>query len=131
MKINPYYASAGIVLVVILVTLFTQRSNWNKDKFILSADDSGNLTPISEDYFDNKEKALLAKVDAKLAQVDENKKDIKANYDWLATTFAKLAQVDENKKDIKANYDWLKENLTLKKQIADTFHLTQLNNQLA
>ena len=83
MKINPYYASAGIALVVILITLFTQRSNWNKDKFILSADDSGNLSPISEEYFDNKEKALLAKVDAKLAQVDKNKKDIKANYDWL------------------------------------------------
>ena len=69
MKIDPYYASAGIALVVILVILFTQRSNWNKDKFILSADDSGNLTPISEDYFDIKEKALLAKVDAKLVGV--------------------------------------------------------------
>ena len=83
MKINPYYAAAGIALVVILVILFTQRSNWNKDKFILSADDSGNLTPISEDYFDNKEKALLAKVDAKLAQIDKNKKDIKALNDGL------------------------------------------------
>ena len=69
MKIDPYYASAGIALVVILVILFTQRSNWNKDKFILSADDSGNLSPISEDYFDKKEKALLAKVDAKLVGV--------------------------------------------------------------
>ena len=69
MKIDPYYASAGIALVVILVILFTQRSNWNKDKFILSADDSGNLSPISEEYFDNKEKALLAKVDAKLVGV--------------------------------------------------------------
>ena len=82
MKINKYYGAAAL-LTVILIVVFTQRSEWNANKFILSADSEGNLDPKSEAYFDAKEKAFLAKVDAKLAQVDKNTKAINSLRGWL------------------------------------------------
>lgn len=72
MKFDKYkLASAvGIALVIIVIVVFTQRSDWDANKYILSADDSGNLEPKSEKYFDDKEKALLAAVDQKIAAVN-------------------------------------------------------------
>lgn len=72
MKFDKYkLASAvGIALVIIVIIVFTQRSDWDANKYILSADNEGNLEPKSEKYFDDKEKALLASVDAKIAAVN-------------------------------------------------------------
>lgn len=70
MKFNKYYIGAGVVLVIILIVVFTQRSDWDANRYILSADNEGNLEPKSEKYFDDKEKALLASVDAKIAAVN-------------------------------------------------------------
>ena len=70
MKINKYYVAAATLLAVILIVVFVQRSDWDADKYILSADDAGNLEPKSEKYFDDKEKALLAAVDQKIAAVN-------------------------------------------------------------
>ncbi len=73
MKINPYYISAAVAVVVIVVIFMSRRDNatrdWNSTNFILSADNNGNLTPITEDFFKQKEDELLAKVDAKLDNV--------------------------------------------------------------
>jgi hypothetical protein len=83
MKLNKYQlAAAGIALAIIVIVVFTQRSYWDANKYILSADDAGNLEPKSEKYFDDKEKALLATVDQKIAAVNnritsvDNKVDI-------------------------------------------------------
>jgi len=63
MKFNKYQlAAAGIALVIIIIIVFTQRSDWNKNRFILSADDQGNLNPVSESYFENKEKETMDKL---------------------------------------------------------------------
>lgn len=71
MKFNKYQlAAAGIAVVIIVIFMFRQRSDWDANKFILSADDQGNLVPKSEKYFDDKEKALLASVDQKIAAVN-------------------------------------------------------------
>lgn len=71
MKFNKYQlVAAGIVLAIIVIVVFTQRSDWDANKYILSADDAGNLEPKSEKYFDDKEKALIAAVDRKIAAVD-------------------------------------------------------------
>lgn len=61
MKIDKYYIAAGVALLVILIVVFTQRSDWNANRFILSADSKGNLTPVSESYFDGEEKKNLWK----------------------------------------------------------------------
>tara|TARA_B110000977_G_scaffold45019_1_gene61233 strand:- start:1554 stop:2015 length:462 start_codon:yes stop_codon:yes gene_type:complete len=55
MKIDKYYIAAGVALLVILIVVFTQRSDWKADRFILSADSKGNLTPVSESYFADEE----------------------------------------------------------------------------
>ncbi len=84
MKLNSYQLGAAAALAfLVVIAVFVQRSNWNRDRYILSADNAGNLISVSEAYFDSKEKALLAKVDAKLAQVDKNTRGIKENRDWL------------------------------------------------
>ena len=70
MKIDKYYIAAGVALLVILIVVFTQRSDWNADRFILSADSKGNLTPVSESYFDGEEKKLMEKVDGKLRSLE-------------------------------------------------------------
>lgn len=63
MKFNKYQlAAAGIAVVIIVIVVFTQRSDWDANKYILSADDAGNLNPVSESYFDNKEKELKNEV---------------------------------------------------------------------
>lgn len=67
MKLNKYQlAAAGIAVVIIVIGVFTQRSDWDANKFILSADGQGNLAPRSEKYFDDKEKALIATVKQKI-----------------------------------------------------------------
>jgi hypothetical protein len=71
MKFNKYQlAAAGIAVAIIVIVVFTQRSDWDANKYILSADSQGNLVPKSEKYFDDKEKALIASVDQKIAAVN-------------------------------------------------------------
>tara|TARA_B110000902_G_C13825810_1_gene405499 strand:+ start:39 stop:467 length:429 start_codon:yes stop_codon:yes gene_type:complete len=70
MKINPYYIAGGVALLVILIVVFTQRSDWKADRFILSADSKGNLTPVSESYFEGEEKKMMEKVAGKLAGLE-------------------------------------------------------------
>ena len=70
MKINPYYIAAGVALLIILIVVFTQRSDWDAANYILSADAEGNLTPVSESYFDGEEKKLMEKVDGKLRALE-------------------------------------------------------------
>lgn len=74
MKINPYYIAAAVAVVVIVIIFVSRRDNatrdWNSTNFILSADNNGNLTPISEDFFEQKETELLAKVDKLTKVVD-------------------------------------------------------------
>lgn len=69
MKINKYYIAAGVAILVILIVVFAQRSDWDENRFILSADSEGNLTPISESYFDGEEKRLINVVNTKLAEI--------------------------------------------------------------
>lgn len=69
MKIDKYYIAAGVALLVILIVVFTQRSDWNADRFILSADSKGNLTPVSESYFEGEEKRMKGVVDGKVADL--------------------------------------------------------------
>ena len=72
MKINPYYIAAAVAVAVIVIIFVSRRDNatrdWNSTNFILSADNTGNLTSISEAFFEQKETELLAKVD-KLTKV--------------------------------------------------------------
>ena len=77
MNNNKYYIGGAVALVTIVMVFFFQRSDWNKDRYILSSDNAGNLTPMSEAYFDAKEKALIAKVDAKLKGVVKRGEEIK------------------------------------------------------
>jgi len=86
MKFNKYHIGiAGAVLVIILIVVFSQRSDWDANKFILSADNQGNLNPVSEKYFDDKEKALLAAVDQKIATANQK----------IATANQKIATVNK------------------------------------
>lgn len=67
MKFNKYQlVAAGIAVAILVIVVFTQRSDWDANKFILSADGQGNLEPKSEKYFENQEKKLLSNVDTKL-----------------------------------------------------------------
>lgn len=105
MKINKYYAALAVLLAIVLITAFTQRSNWDADKFILSADDSGNLRPISEKYFADKEKALLVSVDTKLAVVNERIADVDNKVDdkeksILTNVATKIAAVNKRITDL-------------------------------
>ena len=70
MKINPYYIAGGVALLVILIVVFTQRSDWDANRFILSADSKGNLTPVSESYFEDQEKKIMEKVAEKMRSLD-------------------------------------------------------------
>ena len=69
MKIDKYYIAGGVAILVILIVVFTQRSDWDANKFILSADSKGNLTPVSESYFEDQEKKIMEKVDRKVADL--------------------------------------------------------------
>jgi hypothetical protein len=63
MKLNKYHiGAAGAVLVIILIVVFIQRSEWDKNRFILSADSEGNLNPVSESYFESNEKKHIGEV---------------------------------------------------------------------
>jgi hypothetical protein len=66
----------ALVSVVILIVVFTQRSDWDADRFILSADSEGNLDPVSEKYFADNEKALLASVDTRIAAANKRITDV-------------------------------------------------------
>jgi len=64
MKLNKYHiGAAGIAVVIIVVIVFRQRSDWNRNRFILSADSEGNLNPVSESYFENKENEAIKKLE--------------------------------------------------------------------
>ncbi len=59
MKLTNYQLGAAAVLVLLaVIAVFVQRSNWNRDRYILSADNAGNLKPVSEKYFEDKQKAF-------------------------------------------------------------------------
>jgi hypothetical protein len=68
MKRGVYIASA-LVLVVILIVAFTQRSDWDLNRYILSADDSGNLKSVPEKYFKDQEDRIMKLVNDKLKNV--------------------------------------------------------------
>ena len=70
MKIDKYYIAGGVAILVILIVVFTQRSDWDANKFILSADSKGNLTPVSEKYFEDQEKKIMEKVAGKVAELE-------------------------------------------------------------
>ena len=70
MKIDKYYIAGGVAILVILIVVFTQRSDWDATRHILSSDSEGNLTPISESYFEGEEQRLIGVVNAKLAEVN-------------------------------------------------------------
>ena len=90
MKFNKYHLAAGAGLVIILIVVFVQRSDWDSNKYILSADDAGNLEPKSEKYFDDKEKALLNTVNQKNAALNETVNKKFADWDnWYNLTFVK------------------------------------------
>ena len=58
MQFNKYYlAAAASVLVITLIIVFSQRSDWDSNRYILSSDNDGNLIPRSESYFEEKENA--------------------------------------------------------------------------
>ena len=88
MKFNKYQlAAAGIAVAIIVIVVFTQRSDWDANKYILSADDQGNLVPKSEKYFDDKEKALIASVDQKIAAVNNKIRTVENNINQQRTDF--------------------------------------------
>ena len=49
-------------VVIILIVVFVRRSDWDANKYILSADSEGNLNPVSESYFESNEKKHIAEV---------------------------------------------------------------------
>ena len=55
---NNYYiiGIASFVVLVLSFYYFTKSENWDSSRYILSADTEGNLKPVSETYFSNKEK---------------------------------------------------------------------------
>lgn len=69
MKINKYYAAFAVLLAIVLIAAFIQRSDWDADRYILSADNSGNLKPISEKYFKDQEDRIMKLVNDKLKNV--------------------------------------------------------------
>ena len=81
MKINPYYIAAAVAVAVIVIIFVSRRDNatrdWNSTNFILSADNTGNLTSISEAFFEQKETELLAEVD-KLTKVADSRSSANA-----------------------------------------------------
>jgi hypothetical protein len=91
MKINPYYIAGAVAVLVILIVVFTQRSDWDATRHILSSDSEGNLTPISESYFEGEEQRLIGVVNAKLAEVN-------------ASLTALSSRVSTNTTDIIAHY---------------------------
>lgn len=88
MKFNKYHiAAAGAVLVIILIVIFVQRSDWDKSRFILSADSEGNLNPVSESYFENEEKRFMAKAGAQVSYINKERlvEAIARNYGYVRT----------------------------------------------
>tara|TARA_B100000768_G_scaffold69413_1_gene66744 strand:- start:35 stop:451 length:417 start_codon:yes stop_codon:yes gene_type:complete len=69
MKIDKYYAAFAVLLAIVLIAAFIQRSDWELDRYILSADNSGNLNPISEKYFKDQEDRIMKLVNDKLKNV--------------------------------------------------------------
>jgi len=69
MKFNVYYIAAFVAVAIIVIVVFTQVSEWDTSRYILSADDSGNLAPISEKYFKDQEDRIMKLVNDKLKNV--------------------------------------------------------------
>lgn len=63
------YITLALALVITLIVVFTQRSDWDPTRFILSADNSGNLNPVSESYFKDQEERIMNLVNDKLKNV--------------------------------------------------------------
>ena len=63
------YIALALALVITLIVVFTQRSDWDPNRFILSADNSGNLNPVSEQYFKDQEERIMNLVNDKLKDV--------------------------------------------------------------
>ena len=88
MKFNKYHiGAAGAVLLIILIVVFVLRSDWDANKYILSADYAGNLNPLSESYFANKERDLKAHVTNEVKTV---KKWAGGNSDFLRNRVIKF-----------------------------------------
>jgi hypothetical protein len=73
MKINPYYIAGAVAVLVILIVVFTQRSDWDAANFILRTDSEGNLTPISESYFEGEEQRMAGVVNATVSDLQGRK----------------------------------------------------------
>lgn len=69
MKFNMYYIAAFVAVAIIVIVVLTQRSEWDLDRYILSADNSGNLKPIPEKYFKDQEDRIMKLVNDKLKNV--------------------------------------------------------------
>lgn len=69
MNFNLYYIAAFAAVAIIIIVVFTQRSKWDLDRYILSADNTGNLKPISEKYFKDQEDRIMKLVNDKLKNV--------------------------------------------------------------
>lgn len=102
MKINPYYISAAVAVVVIVIIFVSRRDNatreWNPTNFILSADNNGNLTPITEDFFKQKEAELLAKVNVELGKVNTALGGLNTRVDNVYTKTQTYTQTEINNK---------------------------------
>tara|TARA_B100000768_G_C11221869_1_gene350908 strand:- start:397 stop:888 length:492 start_codon:yes stop_codon:yes gene_type:complete len=87
MKIDKYYVAAAVALLVILVIVFAQRSDWDKNRFILSTDSKGNLTSVSEGHFENEEKRFMAKAEGQVKHINDARlmEAIALNYGYVRT----------------------------------------------
>ena len=87
MKVDKYYVAAAVALLVILVIVFAQRSDWDKKRFILSTDSKGNLTSVSEGHFENEEKRFMAKAEGQVNHINRQmlKDSIALHYGYART----------------------------------------------
>lgn len=84
MQFNKYYlAAAAAVLVIILFIVFSQRSDWDSNRYILSADDDGNLNPISESYFQNEEIKQRSAFEAMTQKLNKRVDDLRESLKYI------------------------------------------------
>ena len=63
------YYIAALAAVAIVIVVFTQRSDWDLNRYILSADNEGNLNSVPEQYFKDQEDRIMKLVNDKLKNV--------------------------------------------------------------
>ncbi len=64
-----YYIAALVAVAIIVIVVFTQRSDWDLNRYILSADSEGNLNSVPEQYFKDQEDRIMKLVNDKLKNV--------------------------------------------------------------